>query len=122
MGFSVVSLIEILYFLSCRPFCARKRYTNYVSNVKLLEESSTGKKSTFNNDDRKFDKNVTIGSSESTNLSFSILTNLNKIITSYFKNIRKRSDNNDVHGGVGNGDTNKIHTIDNVTIHYPYTD
>lgn len=44
MGFSVISLIEIIYFLSIRPYCATKRAANdekfnqtrnYVSNFRV---------------------------------------------------------------------------------------
>lgn len=44
MGFSVISLIEIIYFLSIRPYCAMKRAENdekfnqtrnYVSNFRV---------------------------------------------------------------------------------------
>ena len=34
MGFSVISLIEIIYFLSLRPYCARKRFEEQPQTVK----------------------------------------------------------------------------------------
>lgn len=36
MGFSVVSLIEIIYFLSLRPYCAHRRYTRH---EKIMEST-----------------------------------------------------------------------------------
>lgn len=45
MGFSVVSLIEMIYFLSIRPYCAHKRYYKNVTmvesfhNEKVFENS-----------------------------------------------------------------------------------
>lgn len=47
MGFSVISLIEIIYFFSIRPICALKRAENeekfkrnYVSNIRGVKQSS----------------------------------------------------------------------------------
>lgn len=40
MGFSVVSIIEILYFISLRPYCASRRdRKKFMKNVKLVEPS-----------------------------------------------------------------------------------
>lgn len=36
MGFSVISLIEIIYFLSLRPFCALKRFKNIYQTGKIV--------------------------------------------------------------------------------------
>lgn len=38
MGFSVVSFIEIIYFMSLRPYCARKRYSNHVEKSSSINE------------------------------------------------------------------------------------
>lgn len=41
MGFSVVSIIEIIYFISLRPYCAHRRDKGIVDNrhVKMVEPS-----------------------------------------------------------------------------------
>jgi hypothetical protein len=46
MGFSVISLIEIIYFFSIRPICAKRAENkgkfkrNYVSNIRGVKQSS----------------------------------------------------------------------------------
>lgn len=41
MGFSVVSIIEIIYFISLRPYCASRRDKKKLNkNVKLVEPSN----------------------------------------------------------------------------------
>lgn len=40
MGFSVVSLIEILYFISLRPYCAKRRYVQ--KNIKIVKQIEPG--------------------------------------------------------------------------------
>lgn len=47
LGFSVISLVEIIYFFSIRPICALKRAENeakfkrnYVSNIRGVKQSS----------------------------------------------------------------------------------
>lgn len=43
MGFSVVSLIEIIYFMSLRPYCARKRYMKHVSGIARAPPLANGR-------------------------------------------------------------------------------
>lgn len=58
MGFSVISLIEIIYFLSLRPFCAKKRQEK-LNSVEMQSPMSQFMK--HNDKIRGANKSVLIG-------------------------------------------------------------
>lgn len=49
MGFSVISLIEIIYFLSLRPYCARKRFEMQQQKTISFYNNFSGKNLSGNN-------------------------------------------------------------------------
>lgn len=59
MGFSVISLIEIIYFLSLRPFCARKRQEKQQHLVEMQSPMSQFMK--HNDKIRGANKSILIG-------------------------------------------------------------
>lgn len=59
LGFSVVSLIEIIYFLTLRPYCARKRQKDNEQNLTNLQRNSRRKRAA--NGSVQFQRNKLFG-------------------------------------------------------------
>lgn len=115
MGFSVVSIIEILYFVSLRPYCAHRRFVN--KNLKKIKQIEPASKVWYiENDDNNVQKKIAWNKNteKETTTEQSIFPQIKIFGKKYFEIIKNKFNGNEISPSTTNrnGQTQR----------YPYTE